>query len=46
MDLKPKTAVVELALPAGADPKGARVRMSLPDGVRDITQLNNEGPLP
>jgi hypothetical protein len=45
-DLKPKTAVVKLALPAGFDAKGAKVRIALPDGVREITQLNNAVPLP
>jgi len=40
-DLKPKTAVVRLTLPAGAK----TVRVSLP-GVAEITQLNNEAPLP
>jgi hypothetical protein len=41
-DLKPKTAVVTLSLPAGAK----RVRVSLPDGVAEVTQLNNEVALP
>jgi hypothetical protein len=43
-DLKPKTAAVRLTLPAGAKP--TRVRVSLPDGVAEVTQLNNEIPLP
>jgi hypothetical protein len=43
-DLKPKTAVVKLTLPAGAKP--ARVRVSLPDGVAEVTRLNNEVALP
>ncbi len=38
-DLKPKTAVVKLALPAGFDALGARVRLTLP--VPEITRLNN-----
>jgi len=41
-DLLPKTAVVKLTLPAGA----ARVRIGLPDGTREITQLNNSVALP
>ena len=41
-DLLPKTAVVKLTLPAGA----ARVRIALPDGTREITQLNNSVALP
>jgi hypothetical protein len=41
-DLLPKTAVVKLALPAGA----VRVRIALPDGTREITQLNNSVALP
>jgi hypothetical protein len=45
-DLKPKTAVVKLALPAGFEARGAKVRVALPDGVREITQLNNSVPLP
>ena len=45
VDLKPKTAVVTLTLPTGADPRGARVRVALPDGVREVTQLNNVVPL-
>jgi hypothetical protein len=44
-DLKPKTAVVRLSLPAGFDPAGARVRVALPDRVREITQLNNSARL-
>ena len=40
-DLKPKTTVVRLALPAGA----RTVRVSLP-GVAEVTQLNNQVPLP
>jgi hypothetical protein len=43
-DLKPKTAVVKLTLPAGFDAKGARVRVSL--GQAEVTQLNNEVVLP
>ncbi|MEO8114220.1 MAG: LamG-like jellyroll fold domain-containing protein [Phenylobacterium sp.] len=39
-DLKPKTAVVRLAAPAG----GVRVRLVLP--TPEITQLNNSVPLP
>jgi hypothetical protein len=38
VDLQPKTAVVKLALPAGAK----AVRVSLPDGVAEVTQLNNQ----
>ena len=44
-DLVPKTAVVKLALPAG-DLKGARVRVALPEGIREITQLNDSVVLP
>jgi hypothetical protein len=43
-DLKPKTAVVKLALPAGFDPRGAKVRVSLAEP--EVTRLNNEVPLP
>lgn len=43
-DLKPKTAIVKLTLPAGAKP--ARVRVALPDGVAEVTQLNNAVALP
>ncbi len=46
VDLKPKTAVVKLTLPEGFDAKGAKVRVALADGVREITQLNNAVPLP
>jgi hypothetical protein len=45
-DLKPKTTVVKLTLPAGADLKGVRVRIALPDGMREVTQLNNTVALP
>lgn len=45
-DLKPKTAVVKLTMPIGFSTKGASVRVALPDGVREITQLNNAAPLP
>ena len=45
-DLKPKTAVVKLTLPEGFAAKGARVRVALPDGVKEITQLNNAVALP
>ena len=41
-DLLPKTAVVKLPLPTGA----VGVRVSLPDGTREITQLNNSVALP
>ena len=44
LDLKPKTAVVKLTLPAGAEPKGASVHLSL--GQPEITQLNNKVTLP
>ncbi len=40
-DLRPKTATVKLSLPAGFNTTGARVRVALPDGVREVTQLNN-----
>jgi hypothetical protein len=43
-DLKPKTAVVTLTLPAGFDAKGAKVRAAL--AVPEITQLNNVVALP
>jgi hypothetical protein len=43
-DLKPKTTVVKLTIPAGAKP--ALVRVSLPDGVAEVTKLNNEVALP
>ncbi|MFL5296794.1 MAG: LamG-like jellyroll fold domain-containing protein [Phenylobacterium sp.] len=45
-DLKPKTAVVKLMLPAAFDPKGAQVRVAIPGGAREVTQLNNAAPLP
>jgi len=45
-DLKPKTAVVKLTLPAAFDAKGARVRIALPEGLDEVTQLNNSVPLP
>ena len=45
-DLKPKTAVVALTLPAGFDAKGAWVRVALPGGPAEITQLNNGVALP
>jgi hypothetical protein len=41
-DLVPKTAVVKLTLPTGA----VRVRIALPDEIREITQLNNIVTLP
>ena len=37
---------MKLTLPAGFDAKGARVRVALPDGVREVTQLNNSAALP
>jgi hypothetical protein len=43
-DLKPRTAVVTLKFAAGADLKGAHVRIALP--VPEITQLNNSAPAP
>jgi hypothetical protein len=45
-DLKPKTALVKLTLPAGFDAKGARVAVALPDGLREVTQQNNSVALP
>ena len=45
-DLKPKSTVVKLTLPTGADLKGATVRVALPGGPNEITQLNNAVPLP
>jgi hypothetical protein len=45
-DLTPKTALVKLTLPPGFDARGARVVVALPDGVREITQLNNSVALP
>lgn len=40
------TAVVKLSLPAGFSPKGAKVRVALPEGIREVTQLNNSVGLP
>ena len=45
-DLLPKTAAVSLTVPAGFNAKGARVRVALPAGVAEITQLNNSVALP
>jgi hypothetical protein len=45
-DLKPKTAVVRLTLPAGFEDKAARVRVALPPDVAEVTQLNNSTTLP
>jgi hypothetical protein len=42
-DLEPHTAVVKIALPAGT--RDATVHVGL-DGVKEITQLNNNAPLP
>ncbi len=43
-DLKPKTAVVRMTLPA--DAKGARVQVALRDGVSEVTQMNNVVAMP
>jgi hypothetical protein len=42
-DLEPHTAVVKIALPAGT--RDATVHVGL-EGVKEITQLNNNAPLP
>ncbi len=42
LDLLPKTTAVALPLKPGA----VRLRLSLPSGVREITQMNNEVALP
>ncbi|THD77055.1 MAG: LamG domain-containing protein [Phenylobacterium sp.] len=43
-DLLPKTAVLKITLPVGFDPKGARVRVVLPQP--EVTLLNNSVALP
>jgi len=45
-NLTPKTASVKLTLPAGFDRKGAAVRIALPQGLAEVTQLNNSVALP
>jgi hypothetical protein len=46
LDLTPKTASVRLTLPASFDRKGAVVRIALPQGAAEVTQVNNSVPLP
>ena len=41
-DLLPKTARATLHFGSGVRTTGARVRVELADGVKEITQLNNE----
>lgn len=45
LDLQPKTVAVALTLPAGFDPKGAVVRVTLDGDVPEITWQNNAVPL-
>ncbi|MDE1916019.1 MAG: LamG domain-containing protein [Sphingomonadales bacterium] len=45
-DLTPKTTSLRLPLPAGGAAQGLTVRVSLPDSVQEITQLNNSIPVP
>ena len=42
LDLLPKTAQATLHFGSGVRMTGARVRVELADGVKEITQLNNE----
>jgi hypothetical protein len=42
VDLTPKTAGVTLAIPAGADLKGASVTIECGGTVPEITQMNNK----
>jgi hypothetical protein len=46
LDLLPKTAQVILRFGTGVRTSGARVRVQLSDGVKEITQLNNEVVVP
>jgi hypothetical protein len=46
LDLLPKKAQVTLHFGAGVRIAGARVRVGLGEGVREITQLNNEVVVP
>jgi len=41
LDLQPKTQALRLALPSGADLRGARVRLQLEGDAIEVTQLNN-----
>jgi hypothetical protein len=45
LDLFPKTAAVELALPKGAEWKGGSVTVESSGSVPEITQMNNRVPL-
>jgi hypothetical protein len=45
LDLFPKTAAVELSLPAGAEWKGGSVTVESSGKVPEITQRNNRVPL-
>jgi hypothetical protein len=42
LDLTPKTAVVNLPLPAGADASRVTVRVALPGDAAEVTRLNNQ----
>ena len=46
LDLQPRTATVELVLPAGFDYRGASVRVVQEGEVEEVTLLNNRLPLP
>jgi hypothetical protein len=41
LDLLPRTSIVQLSVPAGAATAGLRVRVALPAGSSELTQLNN-----
>jgi hypothetical protein len=45
LDLQPRTATVELALPAGFDRRGASVRVLQEGDAEEVTLLNNRLPL-
>jgi hypothetical protein len=45
LDLFPKTAAVELTLPAGAEWKGGSVTVESGSKIPEITQVNNRVPL-
>lgn len=45
-DLLPKTQDVRLAWPAGADLRGAKVRLWLEADAAEVTRMNNEVPVP
>jgi hypothetical protein len=45
-DLLPVTRTVRLRIPASSNRQGLTVRIALPGGAAEVTQMNNSAPVP